>query len=75
VERLQAVWGIWSKAMESDQAIRERLAELKASRGDYRDPGQLKEVDVQIGTLEWVLELGPEVVIVPKRVGLFDYPD
>jgi hypothetical protein len=52
--------------MQPEAAIRERLDELKGERDDYRDPVQLKEVDGQISTLEWVLGLGPEVVIVPK---------
>jgi hypothetical protein len=54
--------------MQSEAAIRDRLDELKESRDDYRDSVQLKEVDMQILTLEWVLGLGPEVVMVPKTV-------
>ena len=61
--------------MKSAEAIRAFLDELQRSRGDYRDPVQLKEVDAQIKILQWVLGLGPEFVIVPKAGGLFEYPD
>lgn len=60
--------GVRIRFMQDEAAIRDRLDELKQSRGDYRDSDQLKEVDIQISTLEWVLGLDPEVVIVPKVV-------
>lgn len=52
--------------MKSESVIRAKLDQMQAQRANFSDPVQIRIFNAEIKRLEWVLGIGPDVVLVPK---------